>query len=64
MANALLHKRSSPATAVPTAEQVTLGELGVNVADRKLYPKRTDRGIVTFLPGFFPGPGGAAPVWE
>ena len=51
MANAILHKRSSTAASVPTAAQMTLGELVLNVADGKIYLKRTDGVVVTFVPG-------------
>ena len=64
MANVILLKRSSTATAVPTAAQLTLGELVMNVADGKLYLKRTDGVIVTFVPGFVPGQGDATPMWK
>jgi hypothetical protein len=64
MANAILHKRSSTAASVPTAAQVTLGELVMNVADGKLYLKRTDGVIVTFVPGYVPGQGDTAPMWK
>ena len=64
MANAILHKRSSTAASVPTAAQVTLGELVMNVADGKLYLKRTDGVIITFVPGFVPGQGDSAPMWK
>ena len=64
MANAILHKRSSTAASVPTAAQVTLGELVMNVADGKLYIKRTDGVIITFVPGFVPGQGDSAPMWK
>ncbi len=47
MPNTILHKRSSTAAAVPTAAQVTLGELVLNVADGKIYLKRADGVIVT-----------------
>lgn len=64
MANTILHKRSSTAAAVPMAAQVTLGELVMNVADGKIYLKRTDGVIVTFVPGYVPGQGDAAPMWK
>ncbi len=64
MANTILLKRSSTAAAVPTAGQVTLGELVLNVADGKLYLKRSDGAIVTFAPGYVPGQGDAAPMWK
>ncbi len=64
MANAILHKRSSTAASVPTAAQVTLGELVLNVADGKIYLKGTDGVVVTFVPGYVPGQGDAAPMWK
>ena len=64
MANAILHKRSSTAASVPTAAQMTLGKLVLNVADGKIYLKRTDGVVVTFVPGYVPGQGDAAPMWK
>ncbi len=64
MANTILHKRSSTAAAVPTAAQVTLGELVLKVADGKIYLKRADGVIVTFAPGYVPGQGDSAPMWK
>jgi hypothetical protein len=49
---------------VPTAAQVTLGELVLNVADGKIYLKRADGVIVTFEPGYVPGQGNSAPMWK
>ena len=64
MPNTILQKRSSTAAAVPTAAQVTLGELVLNVADGKIYLKRADGVIVTFEPGYVPGQGNSAPMWK
>jgi hypothetical protein len=64
MPNTILHKRSSTAAAVPAAAQVTLGELVLNVADGKIYLKRADGVIVTFVPGYVPGQGNSAPMWK
>jgi len=64
MANTILHKRSSTAAAVPTAAQVTLGELVLNVAAGKIYLKRADGVVVTFVPGYVPGQGDSAPMWK
>jgi len=64
MSNTILHKRSSTAAAVPTAAQVTVGELVLNVADGKIYLKRTDGVIVTFEPGYVPSQGDASPMWK
>ena len=43
---------------------MSLGELVMNVADGKLYLKRTDGVIVTFVAGYVPGQGDAAPMWK
>jgi ATP-dependent protease HslVU (ClpYQ) peptidase subunit len=64
VANTILHKRSSTAAVVPTAAQVTLGELVLNVADGKIYLKRADGVIVTLAPGYVPGQGDSAPMWK
>ena len=64
MPNTILHKRSSTAASVPTAAQMTLGELVLNVADGKIYLKRTDGVVVTFVPGYVPGQGNSAPMWK
>lgn len=56
MANTLVHKKSSTPGAVPTSGQLTLGELAVNVADGKLFLKKTDGTIVNV------GAGGVATV--
>ena len=49
---------------MPTAAQVTLGELVLNVADGKIYLKRADGVIVTFVPCYVPGQGDSAPMWK
>ena len=46
MANTIQHKRSSTATTVPTAGQLSAGELAVNTADGKLYLKKDNASIV------------------
>ena len=46
MANTIQHKRSSTATTVPTAGQLSAGELAVNTADGKLYLKKDNATIV------------------
>lgn len=47
MADVIRHKRSSVASAVPAAGQLQLGELAVNVADGKLFLKKTDGSVVS-----------------
>lgn len=46
MATTLLHLRSTTPGAVPTAEQLAVGELAVNLVDKKWYTKKTDGTIV------------------
>ena len=48
MANTILLKRSTVANAVPTAGNLTSGELALNTADGKLYFKNTSN-VVTLL---------------
>ena len=45
MANTILHKRSSTSNSVPTASQMTLGELALNTTDGKVFMK-TPTGVV------------------
>lgn len=42
MANTIQIKRSSTAAAIPTAGQLAVGELAVNLLDRKLFSKNAD----------------------
>lgn len=49
-------KRSETASAVPTAGQIAVGELAVNLADGTLYSKKTDGSIIEvggYNPDFF-----------
>jgi hypothetical protein len=48
---AILHKRSTTPGAVPTSVQLTTGEIAVNVADGKLFTRKNDGTVVSFLPG-------------
>jgi hypothetical protein len=50
MANTIQIKRSSTATSVPTSGQLEVGELAVNLADKKLYSKNAS-GVVVELDG-------------
>jgi hypothetical protein len=45
MANTILHKRSSTASATPSAGSLVAGELAINTADGKLFTKK-DNGTV------------------
>lgn len=47
MANVITIKRSSTASAVPTAGQLAVGELAVNLADKKLYTKNGGGTVIT-----------------
>lgn len=46
MSNKILLRRSSTVGAVPSSDQIVLGELVINAADGKVYLKRTDSVIV------------------
>jgi hypothetical protein len=51
-------KRSETANAIPTAEQLAIGELAVNLTDKKIFSKKTD-GTVVSLGGVAVNDGGA-----
>lgn len=46
MPNTLRHKRSSTASAVPSAGSLAAGELAVNTADGRVYLKRDDNAVI------------------
>lgn len=46
MADVIRHKRSETAAAVPSAGQLELGELAINVADGRLFLKKTNGDVV------------------
>lgn len=46
MATTLLHLRSTTAGAVPTPEQLEVGEIAVNLVDKKWFTKRADGTVV------------------
>jgi hypothetical protein len=46
MAITLIHKKSSVPGAVPTAAQLSVGELAVNLADKKWFTKTTAGSVV------------------
>jgi len=52
-------KRSETASAIPTAGQLAIGELAVNLTDKKIFSKKTD-GTVVSLGGVEVNDGGAA----
>lgn len=51
MASTIVTKNSSTAAAVPTAGQLTQGELAVNVTDKKLYTKNSSGTVVKIVGG-------------
>ena len=60
MSTVIQLKRSETASAVPTAGQIAVGELAVNLADGTLYTKKTDGSIIEvggYNPAFFTIPG-------
>lgn len=46
MANTFLLKRSATASATPSAGQLSAGELAINIADGKLFAKKSDNSVV------------------
>lgn len=46
MSNAVIPKRSSTASAVPTAGQLQVGEIAVNLADAKIYSKTAGGAVI------------------
>jgi len=46
MAITLVHKKSTVSGAVPAAGQLTVGEIAVNLADKKWFTKTTSGAIV------------------
>jgi hypothetical protein len=46
MANTIVHKRSSVPGKVPVSLQLSLGELAINVADGRVFVKKTDDTVV------------------
>lgn len=49
MANTIQIKRSSTAAAVPTAGQLAVGELALNLADKKIFSKDASGNILTLV---------------
>ncbi len=46
MATKIIHKKSSVAAKVPLAGDLEVGELALNLVDKKIYSKRTDGTVV------------------
>ena len=53
---AIVPKRSSTASAVPTSGQLSIGEIAINLADGLLYSKKADGTVITIG-----GSGGGTP---
>jgi ABC-type amino acid transport substrate-binding protein len=49
MANTVLHKRSTTASAVPSAGSLTTGELAINTADGTIFTKKTDNSVINIV---------------
>lgn len=59
MATVVRIKRSETAGAIPTVNDIAVGELAVNLADGALYSKKTDGSIIEiggYNPDFFTMP--------
>jgi len=50
MATKIIHKKSSVAEKVPLATDLEVGEIALNLADRKIYSKQTDGTVVVMSP--------------
>ena len=57
MATKIIHKKSSVAEKIPLATDLEVGEIALNLADRKIYSKQTDGTVVEMSPQ---GAGGAS----
>ncbi len=47
MSNVIKIKRSETADSIPTTSDLAVGEICMNVADQKLYTRKSDNSIVT-----------------
>jgi len=63
LANTILHKRSSTASATPSAGSLTVGELAINTADGKLFTKKTNGTVVEIGAGSGGGGGGGTKTY-
>lgn len=50
MATKIIHKKSSVADKIPLASDLEVGEIALNLADRKIYSKQTDGTVVEMAP--------------
>mgnify|MGYP003110724845 CR=1 FL=1 len=58
MANTITHKRSSTSSETPSASDLSAGEIALNTADAKLFIKKSDNSIATFVSSGMPTTGG------
>ena len=50
MATKIIHKKSSVAEKIPLSTDLAVGEIALNLADRKIYSKQTDGTVVEMAP--------------
>ena len=50
MATKIIHKKSSVANRIPVATDLEVGEIALNLADKKIYSKQTDGTVVEMSP--------------
>jgi len=53
MATKIIHKKSSVAEKIPLSSDLEVGEIALNLADRKIYSKQTDGTVVEMSPNIF-----------
>lgn len=65
MATTVLHKRSSTSGAQPTTSDLSLGEIGVNTHDGKLFVKKSVSGTESIIEiGASTGGGAGGPIMQ
>ena len=64
MANTILHKRSSTASAAPAVSDLSLGEIAVNTYDGKLFVKKSVSGTESIIEIGAGGGGAAGPIMQ
>ena len=47
MSNIIKIKRSETTNSIPTVSDIAVGEICMNIADQKLYTRKSDNSIVT-----------------
>lgn len=64
MANTVLHKRSSTASASPSVSDLSLGEIAVNTYDGKLFVKKSVSGTESIIEIGASGGGAGGPIMQ